>query len=168
MAYNYYNQPMMNQLLRYKDSIDNMINQMNTPQPPVQNIINTATSLGTEFEAKILNEDEEVDNILITKRTMFLDKKNKKVVIKELDGKISEEYEIIIPLDEKDKKIMELEKRLKDMEEKINVEYTEPIRSDDEFEVSITNDNESFEPSTTTGDKQSSRSTKREASRSHR
>ena len=33
-------------------------------------------------------------------------KKNKKVIIKEVDGKISEEYEIVLPLDEKDKKII--------------------------------------------------------------
>ena len=133
MAYNFYNQPMMNQLLRYKDSIDSMINQMNIPQPqpPVQNIINT-TGTATDFEARILNEDEDVNNIFVMKKTMFLDRTNKKLLIKEVDGKISEEYEIVVPLDEKDIKIIELEKRLKDMEEKINVKLSEPIEPNDE------------------------------------
>ena len=131
MAYNLYgnNQPMINQLMRYKDNIDNMINQMNTPQPPVQNIINTTTSV--DFEARILNDEEEVENTFVNKRTMFLDKKNKRVAVKEVDGSISEEYEIIIPMDEKDKKIQDLERRLKEMEEKINVEHTKSNGADD-------------------------------------
>ena len=102
------NQQVINQLLRQKDNVENLLNQYS--QPPVQNIINT----GTDFEAKII-EEEDVNNILVSKRTMFLDKKNKKVLIKEIDGKISEEYEIIVPLDEKDKKILDLEKRLKEL-----------------------------------------------------
>ena len=105
------NQPMINQLMRQKDSIDNLISQYS--QPPVQNIINT----GSDFEARILKENEEVKDILINKRTMFLDEFNKKLSIKEVDGTISKEYEIVIPLDEKDKKILELEKKIKEMEE---------------------------------------------------
>lgn len=105
-------QNMLNQLLRQKDSIDNLINQYSQPQ--VQNIINT----GTDFEARILKENEQIENILINKRTMFLDEANKKLSIKELDGTISKEYEIVIPLDEKDKKILELEEKLKEMEGK--------------------------------------------------
>ena len=124
---------MLNQLLRQKDNVENLINQYS--QPPVQNIINT----GTDFEARILKDDEEVENIFINKRTMFLDRKNKKLVVKEIDGKISEEYEIIIPLDEKDRKIMDLEKRLKEMEDKFN-EYSEPSRTSNVEQKSITND----------------------------
>ena len=70
------NQAMINQLLRQKDNIDNMLNQYSQPQQPIQNIINTG--IGAEFEAKVLKDDEEAENILINKRTMFLDKKNKK------------------------------------------------------------------------------------------
>lgn len=127
---NFYNpnQSILNQLMRQKENVENLINQYNQPQAPVQNIINTGTSL--EFEAKILKDDEEVDNIFINKRTMFLDKKNKKLLIKEVDGKISEEYEILIPLDEKDKHILDLENRLKEMEVYIN-EHSKPSRTDD-------------------------------------
>lgn len=127
---NFYNpnQSILNQLMRQKENVENLINQYNQPQAPVQNIINTGT--GLEFEAKILKDDEEVDNIFINKRTMFLDKKNKKLLIKEVDGKISEEYEIVIPLDEKDKHILDLENRLKEMEVYIN-EHSKPSRTDD-------------------------------------
>lgn len=159
MAYNFYNpnQNMINQLMRQKDNIESMLNQYNQPQQPIQNIINTG---GSEFEARILNENEDVANIYINKRTMFLDKTNKKLLIKEINGEISEEYEIIIPLDEKDKKIFELEKKLKEMEEKINVKYAEPIRSNVELDKSNANGDEYVKSTTETNAKSISKSTK--------
>lgn len=149
--YNYnQNQNMINQLLRQKDNIDNMINQYSQPQQPIQNIINTGIS--PAFEAKILKDDEEMDNIFINNRTMFLDKKNKKLVVKEVDGKISEEYEIIIPLDEKDKKIQALENKLKEMEERIN-EHSKSTISNDELDKSNTNGDGVIKSTTKTSSK---------------
>lgn len=161
MAYNYNgvynpNQPMINQLLRQRDNIESMLNQYNQPQAPVQNIINTGTSL--EFEAKILNDGEDISNIGITRKTLFVDEKNKKVVVKELDGTISKEYEIIVPLDEKDKKILELEARLKEMEDKFNVEYSKPIRADDVKQQSDESINFNVKSTTKTNSKQLSKS----------
>ena len=151
------NYNMMNQLLRQKDSIDNLIQQYSQPQAPVQNIINTGANL--EFEARILQDNEEAENILVNRRTMFLDKKNKKLLIKELDGKISEEYEIIVPLDEKDKRILDLENKLKEMEGKIN-EYSKFIKSNDEFKQPVANGNELIKSSTETISEPVSKSTK--------
>ena len=125
----YPNQNMMNNLLRQKENIENLINQYNQPQAPVQNIINTGSSL--DFEARILTDGEDISNIAINRKTLFVDEKNKKVVVKELDGTISKEYDIIVPLDEKDKKILELESKLKEMEVKFN-EYAKSSRTDDE------------------------------------
>lgn len=156
MAYYNPNQPMINQLMRQKDNVENLISQYS--QPPVQNIITT----GTDFEAKII-EDEDINNILINKRTMFLDKKNKKVMVKELDGKISEEYEIIIPLDEKDKKILDLEQRLKEMEERFN-EYAKPIKSNDEIKQPYANDVVNVESTTKADVKSISKPTTRATS----
>lgn len=141
--YNFNNQGMINQLMRQKDSIDNLINQYS--QPPVQNIINT----GTDFEARILKEGEQVENILINKRTMFLDESNKKLYVKEVDGSISKEYEIIIPLDEKDKKILDLETKLKEMENKIN-EYSKSTITNTKQSKSISNDNGNNDTTTAT------------------
>ena len=109
---------------------------------------------------RILAEDEQVDNIYVSKRTMFLDKKNKKVIIKETDGKISEEYQIIIPLDEKDKKIIELENRLKEMEERINVKYAEPIGANVEQQQSDAISDELIKSTTKTDGKSTSKSAK--------
>ena len=140
------NQPIINQLLRQKDNIENLLNQYNQPQP-IQNIINT----GTDFEARILKDDEEVENILINRRTMFLDKKNKRLLVKEIDGKISEEYEIVLPLDEKDKKILELENKLKEME--VRYGHTEFNGANDGSIKSNANDDELLKSSTETSSK---------------
>lgn len=133
------NQSMLNQLFRQKDNIENLISQYSQPQAPVQNIINTSNS--TDFEARILKENEQIENILINKRTMFLDETNKKLTIKELDGTISKEYEIVIPLDAKDKRILELENKLKEMEDKIN-EHSKPSSTNNKQQKSVSNDNE--------------------------
>lgn len=122
-GYNPNNQNMINQLMRQKENIDNMIQQYSQPQAPVQNIINTST--GLDFEAKILKDGEKPENIFIQRRTMFLDRNNKKVFVKEIDGNISESYDIIVPLDEKDKKIMELERKLKEANNREPI-YVEP------------------------------------------
>ncbi len=96
------NQMMINQLLRQKDNIENMLNQYSQPQQaPVQNIINTGGN-NLEFEARILKDGEDYSNIAITRRTLFVDETNKKVVVKEIDGTISQSYDIIVPLDEKE------------------------------------------------------------------
>ena len=122
-----YNNPMTNQLLRQKEQIENLIQQYNQPTP-IQNFINTT---GLDFEAKILTNGEDISNIMINRRTLFVDEKNHKVVVKEMDGTISKEYEIVVPKDEKDLKIEELEKKLQEMEERIN-EHDEPARASSE------------------------------------
>ena len=139
---NFYNpnQGIMNQLLRQKENVENMINQYSQmpSQAPIQNIINQSSNL--EFEARILTDGEDISNIGITRKTLFVDEKNKKVAIKELDGTISKEYEIIVPKDEKDLKIEELETRLKEMEVKIN-ECSKPSRTNGKFEQPDANAN---------------------------
>lgn len=132
--YNNYN-GMINQLYRQKENIDNMINQYSTmqQQPPVQNIINTSNS--TDIDVKFLKNDEDISNIIITKRTLFIDEKNSKIALKELDGEISKSYDIIIPKDPKDIKIEELEAKIKGLEEKINNECAESNKSNDDVKT---------------------------------
>lgn len=104
------------------DRIDNQIkelenlrkNYQNMPQQqPIQNIINTNGSQ-VEFEARILNENERPSEILVSRRTAFIDLKNGVLSIKELNGDIKE-YKIELPKDEKDLKIEELERRLNEL-----------------------------------------------------
>lgn len=158
--YNYGNQNMLNQLMRQKENVESMINQYSQiqNQPPIQNIINQGSNL--EFEARILTNGEDISNIGITRRTLFVDEENKKVVIKEVDGTISKEYEIIVPLDEKDRKILELENKLKEMEDKIN-ESTKHIKSDNECFKSNEDVDGNVDTTTKSNAKPISKSTKR-------
>ena len=168
--YNNYNNQLMNQLYRQRENIENLITQYSQPQPqaPVQNIINTTPSNNqVEIEGKILKPKEDVSNILVNNRTIFIDESNAKVYIKEVDGTLSKTYDIIIPKDEKDLKIEELEKKLKELEEKVNVKYAEPIRSNDDVEQSITNGVKLIKPTTTTNSKSSTESTKGKTSGVH-
>lgn len=167
--YNYNNQ-LMNQLYRQRDNIENLITQYSQPQPqaPVQNIINTTqTPSQMEIEGKILKPKEDVSNILVNTRTIFIDETNSKVYIKEIDGTLSKTYDIIIPKDEKDLKIEELEKKLKELEEKINVKYAEPIRSNDDVEQPDANGVKLIKPTTATIVKSSAESTKGKTSGVH-
>lgn len=104
------------------DRIDNQIkelenlrkNYQNIPQQqPIQNIINTNGSQ-MEFEARILNENENPNEMLVQRKTMFFEPKKGKLYIKELNGDIKE-YDVVLPLDEKDLKIQELERRLNEL-----------------------------------------------------
>lgn len=120
MPYDYNSAGLMNQLYRQKENIENMINQYT--QPPVQNIINTTG--GSEIDVKFLQNNEDISNIIIAKKTLFIDENNHKISIKEVDGTISKSYEIIIPKDEKDIKIETLENKIKELEEKVNGKST--------------------------------------------
>ena len=101
------NNQMMNQLLRQRDNIDNLINQYSQPlftqpQAPVQNIINTNSTSPIEMEAKYLKSGESVNDILISNKTLFIDEEHSKIYIKDVNGSIIKNYDIVIPKDAKD------------------------------------------------------------------
>lgn len=119
--YNSYN-PYSNPLER----IDNQIKELeglkksyqNIPQQPIQNIINTNGSQ-IEFEARILNDNEKPDEILVARRTAFIDLKNGLLSIKEINGDIKE-YKIEIPKTQEQIENELLKDKIKELEEKIN------------------------------------------------
>jgi len=100
-------------LQRLKASYQNM------PQQPINNIINTPTPVSTQpiFEAKFTTENPA--DIYVANKTAFIDLKNGKLTIKEIDGEMKE-YFLILPKDEKDLKIENLERKIREMETKIN------------------------------------------------
>lgn len=105
-------------------SIDRQIEELQNikaryNQPPVTNIINTQPSTN-ELEARFITNNENVEDILVNKRTVFIDENNKQISIKEINGDISKKYQIIIPKDEKDIKIENLENRIRELEVIIN------------------------------------------------
>ena len=117
---------MMNQLYRQKENIENMINQYaNAQQSPIQNIINTSSS--SETDVRFVKPEEDIKDIIITKKTLFIDENNHKISIKEIDGSISKSYDIIVPKDEKDIKIEELENKIKELEERLNDQSTKDV-----------------------------------------
>lgn len=99
-------------------------------QPPVTNIINTQTPNISEFEARYLKENEKVDEIIIQRKTAFIDLKNSKLSIKEINGDITN-YDILVPKDEKDLKIESLENKVKELEARINANKPINEQSDD-------------------------------------
>lgn len=110
------------------DRIDNQIkelenlrkNYQNMPQQqPIQNIIN-ANGSQMEFEARFLNENENPNEILVQRKTMFFEPKKGKLYIKELNGDIKE-YDVVLPKTEEQLKIEELERRLSVYEQSTNV-----------------------------------------------
>ena len=151
MPYNYNQTNMMNQLYRQKDNIENMIAQYAnmSSQPPVQNIINTSNS-SSDTDVRFLKPEDDISNIIITKRTLFIDEPKNKISIKELDGSISKSYDIIVPKDEKDLKIEELEQKIIELEGKINVQSTNTNVANGDVKSTATSTTKSTKSATVT------------------
>lgn len=108
-------------LKRQKDRIDELISNYQQPQP-VNNFINTTqTPNNNLIEWRILNENEEVDNLYVQNKTLFIN--DNLMILKGVDGKL-EKWEIkkIFPIDKKDEKIDQLEEEIKKLKEMINNE----------------------------------------------
>ena len=117
---------MIDNLNRQKDRIDEMIRSYQQPQP-VNNFINTLQTPSKDLvEWRVLNENEEVDNLYVSTKTLFINEK--KMVLKGVDGKL-EKWEIkkIYPIDKKDEKINQLEEEIRKLKE----ELYEPTKSNE-------------------------------------
>ena len=131
----YGNQYMIDNLNRQKDRIDEMIRNYQQPQP-VNNFINTnQTSSKDLIEWRVLNENEEVDNLYVANKTLFIN--DNLMVLKGVDGSL-EKWEVkkIYPIDKKDEKINALEEEIKKLKEMINNEPKKSNKPNDEFEQS--------------------------------
>ena len=127
----YNNQYMIDNLNRQKDRIDEMIRNYQQPQP-VNNFINTGqTSSKDLVEWRILNENEEVDNLYVQNKTLFIN--DSMMILKGVDGSL-EKWSIkrTYPIDKKDEKINALEEEIKKLKEVINNEHTEFISTNEE------------------------------------
>ena len=112
----------LDRLNRQKEDIEDLIRMYKNTQP-VNNFINTGETVNKELiEWRILNENEEVDNLYVKNKTLFIS--DNLMVLKGVDGKL-EKWEIkkIYPIDKKDLKINELEEEIKKLKEMINNEY---------------------------------------------
>ena len=138
----YNNQFMVDSLTKQKDRIDDMIKNYQNQPLPVNNIINTGQTINKDLiEWRILNENEEVDNLYVQNKTLFIS--DNLMVLKGVDGKL-EKWEVkkIYPVDKKDQKISELEEEIKKLKEMINCEHTKSTSPTRELEQSNANDDE--------------------------
>ena len=129
------NQYMIDNLNRQKDRIDDMIRNYQQPQP-VNNFINTNQMPSKDLiEWRVLNENEEVDNLYVANKTLFIN--DNLMVLKGVDGSL-EKWEIkkIYPIDKKDEKINALEEEIKKLKEMINNEPTKSSEPNGKFEKS--------------------------------
>ena len=135
---------MLDNLTRQKERIEDMIrNCQNQPQP-VNNFINTGQTPQKDLiEWRILNENEEVDNLYVSNKTLFIN--DNLMILKGVDGSLQKwQIKKIYPKDKKDEKIQELENKIKELEMKIN-EPTKPTISIRECNKSYGNANEYVE-----------------------
>ena len=119
------NQNMIDNLLRQKDRIDEMIKGYQQPQP-VNNFITTAPTQNKDMvEWRILGEKEEVENLYVGVKTLFIN--DEQMVLKGTDGSL-ERWEIkkVYPIDKKDEKINALEEEIKKLKEMVNNEHKQP------------------------------------------
>lgn len=102
----------LDRLSRQKEELESLIKSYQTGIPN-KNLI----------EWRILNENEEVDNLYVQNKTLFVS--DNFMVLKGVDGKL-EKWEIkkIYPIDKKDAKINELEEEIRKLKEMINNEHS--------------------------------------------
>ena len=134
------NSYMLDRLTKQKEEIENLIKSYQNTQTPVNNFINTGQTSNKELiEWRILNENEEVDNLYVQNKTLFIN--DNLMVLKGVDGKL-EKWEIkkIYPIDKKDEEITSLKQKIEDLERRLSNEHTKSNEPINEFEQSIAND----------------------------
>ena len=152
--YNNYN-PSFNieRLNRMKDDIENQIKSYQSMQTPVNNFITTNQTPSKDLiEWRILNENEEVDNLYVSNKTLFIN--DNLMILKGVDGSL-EKWEVkkIYPIDKKDEKINALEEEIKKLKEMVKDEHKQSNGTIRELDKSYGNDAINVEPKSKTNSK---------------
>ena len=129
-------------LSRQKEEIENLIKMyQGSQQNPVNNFINSGLGNKDLIEWRILNENEEVDNLYVNNKTLFIN--DNLMVLKGVDGSLEKwKIEKIYPIDKKDEKINELMLKIEELERRLNNEHTKSISTVGECDKSNDNDDE--------------------------
>lgn len=78
---------MLDRLSKQKEEIENMIRNYQNPQQPVNNFITTGQTPSKDLiEWRVLNENEEVDNLYVNNKTLFVGANM--MVLKGVDGSL--------------------------------------------------------------------------------
>lgn len=107
--------------------------RQNESQPITQNFQLAQPNYNSNiFMARYLKEGEKPQEIFVNNKTAMISLSDKKLYIKETDGNITT-YDIVLPLDEKDRKIITLEEEINKLKEMVNnvstISPTETITS---------------------------------------
>lgn len=152
---NYYNggmyMPSVDRINKQIEDLQNLKSQMQNPMqmpnsatPAINQTFQLAnTNNMNDFDGKYANNIDEVKNTLALKNMLFVNKEMNILWLKDVTGNIKS-YTLteIVELDEKDKKIMELEKQIESMKGMIlnaksdNVNVDEPIAKSKSTNVS--------------------------------
>lgn len=122
---------MIDRLSKQKEDIENLIRnyQNMAQQTPINNFITTPqpqTPQKDLIEWRILNENEEVDNLYVANKTLFIS--DNLMVLKGVDGSLQKwDIKKIYPIDKKDEKINALEEEIKKLKEMMKNESTKSI-----------------------------------------
>lgn len=131
-------------LQNLKSQIQNPMQMPNSTTPAINQTFQLAnTNNMNDFDGKYANNIDEVKNTLALKNMLFVNKEMNILWLKDVTGNIKS-YTLteIVELDEKDKKIMELEKQIESMKGMIlnaksdNVNVDEPIAKSKSTNVS--------------------------------
>ena len=113
------NNYMFDRLSQQKDEIENILKGYQ-PMPSKDFI-----------EWRILNENEEVDNLYVSNKTLFVG--DSIMVLKGVDGSLQKwDIKKTYPIDKKDEKINSLEEEIRKLKEMINNEHSESTSSTSE------------------------------------
>lgn len=146
----------IDRLTKQKDEIDNLIKSyQNMQQTPVNNFISTNQPQIPQkdfIEWRVLNENEEVDNLYVPNKTLFIN--DNLMVLKGVDGSL-EKWKVtkIYPIDKKDEKINQLEDEIKKLKEAINNEHSESDKSIRKLDESVSDDDGNFDGKSKTSNK---------------
>ena len=128
-------------LNRMKDDIEKQISSYKN-MTPVNNFITTNQQSPKDMiEWRILNENEEVDNLYVANKTLFIN--DNLMILKGVDGSL-EKWNVkkIYPIDKKDEKINQLEEEVRKLKEVINNEHSKPNGTNECIDKSYANDDE--------------------------
>lgn len=116
MYNNAYNGYMVENLLRNRDKIDEMLKGYQGQQMPM-NVFNVGTST-SDFEARMITKEDNPKEILVARKTAFICLENALLTIKEVNGDVKE-YQIILPKTPEQIENEELKERIKELEKEI-------------------------------------------------
>ena len=112
-------QAYLNELQNMKEKIERQMAQVTSSQnqvPSIQQTFQLANSNQNDFDGKFAKDIEEVKKTLVINNTIFINKEQNRIWIKNLNGEIKI-YDLFeyVELDEKDKEIIRLKKEIESM-----------------------------------------------------